>query len=176
MSHHDLKRYIFIIPVRNDKYVGFILTKNDKNEWLVYLNEISNSIDSLVTNFQNFYPQLIINFDNFPPKAVDWAKKIVSILDGIDQDTADIPLDLSDYTPKQAKVIEVAQKMVPVNKFYTYGQVAALANMPSAHRFVGTTMRVCRQPWIIPCHRIKNSQFIKRLQPKPQKKMRDTPV
>ena len=97
-------------------------------------------------------------------------------MDGFYKDTADIPLDLTGYTPKQVKVIETAQHMVPVNEFYTYGQIATLANLPSAHRFVGSTMKMCRQPWIIPCHRIKNSQFVKRLQSNPRKKMRGTPI
>jgi len=40
--------------------------------------------------------------------------------------------------------------------------VAELAGLPAAYRFVGSTMRKCRQPWLIPCQRIRNSNFVKR--------------
>ena len=35
----------------------------------------------------------------------------------------------------------------------TYGDIAALAGSPRAHRAVGTVMRECRDPGL-PCHRV----------------------
>ena len=89
-------------------------------------------------------------------------KRIGIRIKGIDQDTSMIPLDLSDYTPKQRRVIETAHLKIPVGEFYSYGQVAEMADLIGAFRFVGTTMKKSRTPWIIPCQRVKSSSWIKK--------------
>lgn len=44
-------------------------------------------------------------------------------------------------------------RAIPHGKVATYGEVAALAGRPRAHRAVGTIMRNCREPGV-PCHRV----------------------
>lgn len=46
-----------------------------------------------------------------------------------------------------------AVRRIPVGRVATYGDVAALAGSPRAHRAVGTAMRECREPGL-PCHRV----------------------
>jgi O-6-methylguanine DNA methyltransferase len=51
-----------------------------------------------------------------------------------------------------AKVLS-AVKRIPPGRVATYGDIAALAGSPLAHRAVGTVMRECRDPGV-PCHRV----------------------
>ncbi|MEQ1898392.1 MAG: MGMT family protein [Vicinamibacterales bacterium] len=46
-----------------------------------------------------------------------------------------------------------AVRRIPVGRVATYGDIAALAGSPRAHRAVGTVMRECRDPGL-PCHRV----------------------
>ena len=169
------KRLAIIVPVPNEGHVGFILSLLNSN-YAVYWNSRCSNYDAIQSRLQSEFPDVKIKqFDkNDSPDFSLWAKKIALINKGIDQDTSMITLDLSGYTPKQKQVIEVSHQQLAVNEFVSYGQVAELAGLPNAHRFVGTTMRLCRQPWIIPCQRIKNSQFIKKLSRK--KIIRSMPI
>ena len=46
-----------------------------------------------------------------------------------------------------------AVRRIPPGRVATYGDVAALAGRPLAHRAVGNIMRECRDPGT-PCHRV----------------------
>jgi O-6-methylguanine DNA methyltransferase len=52
----------------------------------------------------------------------------------------------------RARVL-AAVRRIPVGQVATYGDIAALAGSPCAHRAVGNIMRECRDPGI-PCHRV----------------------
>ena len=46
-----------------------------------------------------------------------------------------------------------AVRRIPPGRVATYGDIAALAGSPRAHRAVGNIMRECRDPGT-PCHRV----------------------
>lgn len=46
-----------------------------------------------------------------------------------------------------------AVRRIPPGRVATYGDIAALAGSPLAHRAVGSVMRDCRDPGV-PCHRV----------------------
>jgi O-6-methylguanine DNA methyltransferase len=46
-----------------------------------------------------------------------------------------------------------AVRRIPPGRVATYGDVAAMAGQPLAHRAVGNIMRECRDP-ATPCHRV----------------------
>jgi O-6-methylguanine DNA methyltransferase len=46
-----------------------------------------------------------------------------------------------------------AVRRIPAGRVATYGDIAALAGHPLAHRAVGNIMRECRDP-ATPCHRV----------------------
>ncbi|MHA1449419.1 MAG: MGMT family protein [Candidatus Hodarchaeales archaeon] len=150
----------FIVQLNSGLYIAILVTIKEGIE-RVYANSDLLS-DEKIKLWMKDYPAVEEIRAPIPDKINKWAKKISLIRSGIDQDTSDIPLDLSDYTPKEKLVIQAACRHVPVNEYYTYGQVAELAGLPAAYRFVGSTMRKCRQPWLIPCQRIRNSNFVKR--------------
>jgi O-6-methylguanine DNA methyltransferase len=52
----------------------------------------------------------------------------------------------------RARVLSAVRR-IPAGKVATYGDIAALAGSPRAHRAVGNIMRECRDPGI-PCHRV----------------------
>jgi O-6-methylguanine DNA methyltransferase len=52
----------------------------------------------------------------------------------------------------RARVL-AAVRRIPVGRVATYGDIAALAGSPRAHRAVGNIMRECRDPGT-PCHRV----------------------
>lgn len=51
-----------------------------------------------------------------------------------------------------AKVL-AAVRRIPPGRVATYGDIAALAGSPRAHRAVGSIMRECGDPRV-PCHRV----------------------
>ena len=51
-----------------------------------------------------------------------------------------------------ARVLAVVRR-IPPGRVATYGDVAALAGTPRAHRAVGSVMRECHDP-TVPCHRV----------------------
>jgi O-6-methylguanine DNA methyltransferase len=60
-----------------------------------------------------------------------------------------------DNAPKRsfrARVLATVRR-IPAGRVATYGDVAALAGSPRAHRAVGNIMRECHDPGI-PCHRV----------------------
>src|SRR5688572_10577555 len=52
----------------------------------------------------------------------------------------------------RARVL-AAVRRIPAGRVATYGDIAALAGSPRAHRAVGNIMRECRDPGT-PCHRV----------------------
>jgi O-6-methylguanine DNA methyltransferase len=46
-----------------------------------------------------------------------------------------------------------AVRRIPHGRVATYGDIAAMAGSPRAHRAVGSIMRECRDP-AVPCHRV----------------------
>ena len=59
---------------------------------------------------------------------------------------------LAKRSPFAARVL-AAVRRIPPGRVATYGDIAALAGQPLAHRAVGNIMRECRDPGI-PCHRV----------------------
>ena len=55
-------------------------------------------------------------------------------------------------SPFAARVL-AAVRRIPSGRVATYGDIAALAGQPRAHRAVGNIMRECRDPGV-PCHRV----------------------
>ncbi|MHA1990340.1 MAG: MGMT family protein [Candidatus Hodarchaeales archaeon] len=156
-----------------NRYIGFILNISNTMKPLVYLNTAIKSFNEVKTTL--IEKEKVSNIEKSNPEILeDWAKTIEQMFMGEDQNTSNIPLDLSDYTSKQAKVIDTVHKKIPVNEFYSYSDVAEMAGFPNAQRFVGSTMKICRQYPIIPCKRVKNAQWIKRFKRPPQsdRKMR----
>ncbi|MFA7255194.1 MAG: MGMT family protein [Candidatus Omnitrophota bacterium] len=62
-------------------------------------------------------------------------------------------LDLTGYTPFQAKVYAALRK-VRAGQTVTYGELARRAGYPGAARAVGSAMKKNRLPIIVPCHRV----------------------
>lgn len=159
----------YFVPVQNKLYVGIIV--NDTNA--IYFNTSPkgyNDIDQEITNITNITVER-----NIPQAIQSLADKISAITQGFDQDTSDIPLDFSDYTEKQIQVIKTAMK-IPVNEIWPYSKVAEMAGLPKAQRFVGTTMRVLRQPYIVPVHRVKSISYIRKKTGQSKRKFNKMPL
>jgi methylated-DNA-[protein]-cysteine S-methyltransferase len=52
-----------------------------------------------------------------------------------------------------ARRVLAAVRRIPAGRVATYGDIAALAGSPRAHRAVGSILRECRDPGT-PCHRV----------------------
>jgi len=52
-----------------------------------------------------------------------------------------------------ARRVLIAVRRIPPGRIATYGDIAALAGSPRAHRAVGSILRECRDPGT-PCHRV----------------------
>jgi O6-methylguanine-DNA--protein-cysteine methyltransferase len=153
----------YCVPVDNNQFIGFVLTQKVKSIHKVYYNSVKpSSKEEIIKDLREKFPDISVVEEEIPEFLNDWASRIISILSENDQHTADIPLDLSNYTEKQQMVIKTAHESIPVNEVYSYGKVATMAGLHGAFRFVGTTMKNARQPWIIPCHRVKSAAWIKK--------------
>ena len=141
--------------------MGYILNLSIPERPAVFLNTSFKPFNEVrVSLLEN---TRISNIEEDSPTFLnDWTKILELVLMGEDQDTSHIPLDLSGYTSKQAKVIDTVHKKIPVNEFVSYSEVAEMSGFPNAQRFVGSTMKICRQYPIIPCKRVKNSQWLQR--------------
>jgi len=71
----------------------------------------------------------------------------------------DVELDLDWTTPFQQAVVE-ALRAVPRGEVVTYGELAALAGRPNAHRAAGTCCAGNRFPLVVPCHRVVGADGI----------------
>lgn len=65
----------------------------------------------------------------------------------------DVELDLSWATDFQLALAQ-ALREVPYGETVTYGELAALAGRPNAHRAAGTFCAGNRFPLVVPCHRV----------------------
>jgi methylated-DNA-[protein]-cysteine S-methyltransferase len=65
----------------------------------------------------------------------------------------DVDLDLDWTTPFQRAVAD-ALRAVPYGETVTYGELAALAGHPNAHRAAGSFCAGNRFPLFVPCHRV----------------------
>jgi methylated-DNA-[protein]-cysteine S-methyltransferase len=65
----------------------------------------------------------------------------------------DVELDLDGSTPFQRAVVD-ALRAVPWGETVTYGELAALAGHPNAHRAAGSVCARNRFPLVVPCHRV----------------------
>ncbi|MBC2712387.1 MAG: MGMT family protein [Desulfosarcina sp.] len=94
--------------------------------------------------------------DSSNPKASKIADILVCYFNG---EPIDIPwpvMDLAGFTPSQQAVYRTVAK-IPYGETASYGQVARMAGVPRAARFVGTTMANNPYPVFIPCHRVVKS-------------------
>jgi methylated-DNA-[protein]-cysteine S-methyltransferase len=65
----------------------------------------------------------------------------------------DVEVDLSWGTEFQVALAETLRD-VPYGETVTYGELAALAGRPNAHRAAGTFCAGNRFPLVVPCHRV----------------------
>jgi methylated-DNA-[protein]-cysteine S-methyltransferase len=94
--------------------------------------------------------------DNDHTKALKVAAVLVRYFNG---EPIDIPwpmMDFSRFTSAQHAVYCTVAK-IPYGETASYGQVARMAGLPRAARFVGTTMANNPYPVLIPCHRVIRS-------------------
>ena len=163
----------YIVPVQQELYVGVITTSNEPKTSKIYLNTSPKSLQEVENQFKEL--KNVVIEKEIPKHIQEIANKISLIKQGIDQDTSNILLDYSNYTEKQIQVIKTAME-IPVNEIWPYSKVAEKAELPRAQRFVGTTMRVLRQPYIVPVQRVKSISFLKKKQRKSKRNFNKMPL
>jgi methylated-DNA-[protein]-cysteine S-methyltransferase len=81
------------------------------------------------------------------------ARRVARYFAGAEVSFADVELDLEWCTPFQRSVAD-ALRAVPYGETVTYGELAALAGHPNAHRAAGTFCASNPLPLILPRHRV----------------------
>ncbi len=66
---------------------------------------------------------------------------------------SEMDLDFSGLTEKTRKVLTAVRK-IPPKETLSYSQVACMASLDGAARFVGNVMAANRFPLVVPCHRV----------------------
>jgi O6-methylguanine-DNA--protein-cysteine methyltransferase len=165
----------YIVQVADKLFVGIVSIEQNKNEgnFKLYLNTTVKNKSEIERELQNIND---IVFQSLTPEyIIDCANKIFLIKQGFDQDTSKIVLDYTGYTEKQIQVIKTAMT-IPVNEIWPYSKVAEQAGLPQAQRFVGTTMRILRQPYIVPVHRVKSKKFFKKPKKNSMRSYKKNPI
>jgi methylated-DNA-[protein]-cysteine S-methyltransferase len=80
-------------------------------------------------------------------------ERFVAYFQGARDDFADVALDLEGCSPFQRAVVD-ALRRVPYGETVTYGELAALAGYPNAHRAAGSVCARNRFSVVVPCHRV----------------------
>lgn len=94
--------------------------------------------------------------DNSHSEVLRIANRLVRYFNGERIQTPWPVMDLSRFTPAQQTVYRTVAT-IPYGQTASYGQIARMAGLPRAARFVGTTMANNRYPVFIPCHRVIKS-------------------
>ena len=87
------------------------------------------------------------------PDVAEIVQSLADFLSGVDVPLARVPIDLGWCSPFQRAVAE-ALRAVPRGEVVSYGELAALAGHPNAHRAVGTFCARNRLMLFVPCHRV----------------------
>jgi O-6-methylguanine DNA methyltransferase len=80
-------------------------------------------------------------------------ERLTSFLGGEDVALDDVPIDLRSSTSFQRDVAKTL-RTIPRGEVVSYGELAALAGYPGAHRAVGTFCARNRFMFLLPCHRV----------------------
>ena len=163
----------YIVAVEHDKFVGIVVNKGHAGNFLIYLNTSARPLLEVKKEISDINDVQIKK--QIPEEISKIAQKVSLICQGLDQDTSEVTLDYSGYTEKQIQVIKTAMK-IPVNELWPYSKVALESGLPKAQRFVGTTMRVLRQPYIVPVHRVKSISYIRKKQRTNKKSFTKMPI
>ena len=91
--------------------------------------------------------------DGIAPNVERLVHRLAAYFGGAEDDFGDVDLDLDWCTPFQRGVTD-ALRTVPRGEVVTYGELAALAGHPNAHRAVGTYCAHNRFGLVVPCHRV----------------------
>jgi len=94
--------------------------------------------------------------DNGHAEASCMASGLAAYFDGGRVEIPWSAMDFSGFTATQQAVYRTVAG-IPYGNTASYGQVAWMAGLPRAARFVGTTMANNRYPVFIPCHRVIRS-------------------
>lgn len=106
------------------------------------------------------------NFNNKIPNDIDikYFKDIFQQLDEYftkKRKTFDLEVNLDNLT-SFSKTVLYKLKEIPYGEIITYKKLGDLSGYPRAARAIGTVMRKNPIPIIIPCHRVINTQKIKK--------------
>jgi methylated-DNA-[protein]-cysteine S-methyltransferase len=89
-----------------------------------------------------------------PPAWVQLAiVRIQALLNGLQDDLADIPLDMESVPPFHRRVYEIT-RAIPPGRTLTYGEVAQRLGDPAAARAVGQALGHNPFAPVVPCHRV----------------------
>ncbi|MBC5786248.1 methylated-DNA--[protein]-cysteine S-methyltransferase [Ramlibacter sp. USB13] len=89
-----------------------------------------------------------------PPAFVrDAIARIQALLEGAQDDLADLPLDMEAVPPFHQRVYAVA-RAIPPGEVLTYGEVARRLGEPGASRAVGQALGHNPFAPVVPCHRV----------------------
>jgi methylated-DNA-[protein]-cysteine S-methyltransferase len=81
------------------------------------------------------------------------AARLQAYFAGADDSFDDVALDMDGETSFQRAVADTLRS-IPRGETVTYGELAALAGYPNAHRAAGTVCARNRFPILVPCHRV----------------------
>jgi methylated-DNA-[protein]-cysteine S-methyltransferase len=81
------------------------------------------------------------------------AARFAAYFRGARDEFADVELELQGFTPFELALVEVARGIL-YGETVTYGELAALAGRPRAHRAAGSFCARNRFALVVPCHRV----------------------
>lgn len=90
---------------------------------------------------------------NIIEKVDPTSQTILNLYLGKQKRLPDIRFNFSNYSSKEISVLKTVLR-IPPGRTLSYSEIAHIAGIPRAARFVGNTMAKNRTPLLIPCHRV----------------------
>lgn len=113
-----------------------------------------NFLDLGVAHQKGFLKKVV--FGQEGEKPLPWVEKWLKDYEKGLASAEDVPLDYTELTPFQKRVIQEMQK-VPFGKTITYKELAIRAGSPGAYRAAASVCAKNVWPLFVPCHRIVRS-------------------
>jgi len=128
----------------NSKYVGGVFSEKGLYQTSLPQTTLKNAIQAVQGDYLE---------QDDASKYTRILARVFTVMNGQNVSLESIQFDFSDLTEKTIQVLK-STMMIPRGETRSYGEVARMAEVPNAARFVGSVMASNRFAPLIPCHRV----------------------
>ena len=151
LARADEEGLVEVAVARTDSPIG-ILTLAATPEGLVRVG-FPRETDTIMEELAEDVSPRVVEL----PRRLDLARRELDEYFEGHRTVFDLPVDLRLARGFRRRVLELLYAEVTFGETCSYGELAALAGSPRAHRAVGSAMATNPVPIVVPCHRVLRS-------------------